>query len=120
MLFPASNSCINVKMAQWTPISSRHRLSRHTFFLLHMNFIILLMNCFLASWTLFVVFAICTLPNQMGCECANLNSLSTLATYDKHGARVKVMHIFVILLGKPFINSFTELANMILVYLVCA
>ncbi len=73
------------------------------------------MNSFFASWTFFVIFAVCTLSNQMRSQGADLDSLSALSADREHRASVKIMHIFVVLFNEAFIHSFTKLAHLIFI-----
>jgi hypothetical protein len=52
-------------------------------------------------------------------ESADLDALATLAAYDEHGAGIEVMHIFVVLFSKSFVDSFAELALLIFVDWFC-
>ena len=116
MLLPSVDSRVDVQMTKRTAICSSKRLSRETLFLLSMGFVGLLMDCFLASGALLVILTICTLSDQMRGKGTDFNPLATLAADNKHRASVKVVHIFVIFFNKSFIDSFTKLALLILIY----
>ena len=110
MFFPAIHPSVDVKMAQGAAICSSHGFGWKALLLLNMCLVYLLLDCFLASWTLFIVFAIGALSHQMGGECTYFNALIALFADGKHRASIVVVHIFVVLFNKFFIMSFAKLA----------
>ena len=74
------------------------------------------MNCFFASRAFLKITALLTLTDQMRVHRTNLYALTALAANGKHGAGIEIMHIFVVLLNKSFVNSFTKLADLVLIY----
>lgn len=105
-------------MAQGTPVCGCHWFGGQAFLLLHVHLVVLLVDCFLAPWTSFIVLAVGALSHQMSSQCTNLNSLSALATNNEHRAGVKVMHIFIVLFSETLVNSLAELAYMVFAYLI--
>lgn len=73
-----------------------------------MCFVTSLMNCFFASGAFFIIFAILTFAQSMGCKAWNLDSLFTLITDIEHRTSVKKMKVPVILILEFFIESFTK------------
>ena len=118
MLFPTICSRVDVQVAKRTTISSCEWFGWKALFFLYMGFVYFLMDCFFASWAFLIVFTVCTFTYQMRSKSANLYSLSTLIADNKHRAGIEVMHVFIVLLDKSFINSFAELALLVFVYLV--
>ena len=111
MLFPAIHPSVDVKMAQGAAVCGCHWLGWKTFLLLYMSFVYFLLDCLLASRTLFVVFAIRALAHQMGSKCAYFNALIALFADGEHWASIVVVHVFVVLFNKFFIMSFAKLAK---------
>lgn len=84
-----------------------------------MAFVVLLVDCLLAPWTLLIVLAIGTFPNQMRSQSANFNALTALAANDEHRAGIEVMHVLVVLLYEPFVDSLTKFTHFFLIYKFC-
>jgi hypothetical protein len=103
-------------MTQWTAVIGSQRFRWQTFLLLNMGLEIFLMDCFFTTRTLLIVLAIGTLPNKVGCKVTDLDALPTLATDKDHRAGIEVMHVFIVLFHKTFINSLAELADLVFVY----
>jgi len=115
MLLPSISPRADVEMTQRTSVSNSQRFPRQTFFLFNVSLVYLLLDCFLAARTFFVVFAVLAFPHQMCSQGADLHSLSALSADGQHGTCVVVMHIFVVFFYESFVVPFAELAVFILV-----
>lgn len=71
------------------------------------------MNCFFASWTLFIVFAIRTLTQTMSSKSIYFDSLLALFAYCQHRTSIKEMKISIIIIFESFIKSKAKLACVI-------
>ena len=115
MCYPAVFSGVNVQVAKGTSIGSCQRLSRYTLLLLHMGFVVSLVNCLLTSWTFLIVFTVFALRNKVSCIGIYFNCLLTLVTNKKHWAGIIEMKITVILILKLFVISLAKLTNVLYV-----
>lgn len=109
MSFPPFLSRVYVQMAQRTSVGRCWWFGWDTFLLLHMSLKCTLRNSLLASGTLFIVLAILTLPNLVGCINRNFNRLFALFANHQHGTGVVQVQIFVIFILEFFIESLAKL-----------
>ena len=106
-------------MTQRTSVGSSQWLAWQTLFLLNVSLVVFLLNCLLATRTLFIVLAIATLSNQVRSHRAHLDPLAAFRTNSQHWTGVEVVHVFVVLLNESFIDSFAKLTNLVLVNNAC-